>query len=70
MSTFQTVVNAFRPTGIEPFDSNIFRDEDFQSSNTTDIPSAEGSNHLIDPAGQLGPIELQSASVSSADQPF
>lgn len=29
MTTLQTAVNAFRATGIEPFDSKIFRDEDF-----------------------------------------
>lgn len=29
VTTLQTAVNAFRATGIEPFESNIFRDEDF-----------------------------------------
>lgn len=43
VATIQTAVNAFRATGIEPYDSNIFRDEDFQPSLTTDIQSVEST---------------------------
>lgn len=41
VTNLQTAVNAFRVTGIEPFDSNIFRDEDFQPSLTTNIQNVE-----------------------------
>jgi len=43
VATIQTAVNAFRATGIEPFDSNIFRDEDFQPSLITDIQSVDST---------------------------
>lgn len=44
VATIQTAVNAFRATGIEPFDSNIFKDDDFQPSLTTDIQSVDSTS--------------------------
>lgn len=46
VTTLQTAVNAFRATEIEPFDSNIFRDEDFQPSLTTNIQTVECSTNF------------------------
>lgn len=53
MATIQTAVNAIRATGIEPF-GNIFRDEDFQPSLTTDMPTVE----LTAPAFEILPESL------------
>jgi len=64
VATIQTAVNAFRETGFEPYDSNIFRDEDFQLSLTTDIQSVESTA----PAFELQP-EILFENTNSAISP-
>lgn len=38
VASVRTALNGFKTTGIEPFDSTVFTEEDFEPSLTTDIP--------------------------------